>query len=223
MLHSFIEAEGILPGHRLPPERELALKLGLARTALRRELAELEREGRVIRHVGRGTFLSDNGLNPGMSHQAGRATEPIRTYPAEVFETRLIVEPPAAALAALRASQFDIQEMGKAIALGSRASTFSEFEKWDAAFHRQVILASRNNLLLTIYDSVHSVRSGKLWGKMKESSLNDDRMLAYTRQHHDIVSAIADRDGARAEACMAEHIVAARNATLGTGGHTAPR
>ncbi len=35
VLKDFIEAEGLEPGDRLPPERDLALKLGLPRTALR--------------------------------------------------------------------------------------------------------------------------------------------------------------------------------------------
>ena len=60
VLKDFIEAEGLEPGDRLPPERDLAFKLGLPRTALRRMLASLEKEGRLIRHVGRGTFIGSS-------------------------------------------------------------------------------------------------------------------------------------------------------------------
>ncbi|TGP67323.1 GntR family transcriptional regulator, partial [Mesorhizobium sp. M2D.F.Ca.ET.224.01.1.1] len=51
VLRDFVEAEGLQPGDRLPPERDLAVKLGLPRTALRRMLAEMEQEGRLLRHV----------------------------------------------------------------------------------------------------------------------------------------------------------------------------
>jgi len=48
-------------GDKLPPERELALQLGVSRTTLRRALAGMERVGVVARRVGRrgGTFIAD--------------------------------------------------------------------------------------------------------------------------------------------------------------------
>jgi DNA-binding FadR family transcriptional regulator len=215
ILHDFIEAEGIQPGDRLPPERDLSRKLGLPRTALRRELAQLEKEGRLIRHVGRGTFLSEQGLNPGASRTSTPSKELARTYPAEVFEARLIVEPKVAAIAATRATPFEIEEMRKAIHLASTASSLAEFEKWDAVFHRLIVQSARNNLLSDLYESIHAVRSGKLWGRMKELSLTPARMARYTSQHQAIHQAFIDRDGGRAEAYMLEHIADARNATLG--------
>ncbi|MBT5294680.1 MAG: GntR family transcriptional regulator, partial [Octadecabacter sp.] len=42
-------------GSRLPPERILADTLSLSRPELRKALAVLENEGRINRHVGRGT------------------------------------------------------------------------------------------------------------------------------------------------------------------------
>ena len=41
---------------RLPPERTLASDLGISRAVLRKALATLEREGKIWRHVGRGTL-----------------------------------------------------------------------------------------------------------------------------------------------------------------------
>jgi len=42
---------------RLPPERELAVLLGVSRSGLREGLEILEAEGRIWRHVGKGTFV----------------------------------------------------------------------------------------------------------------------------------------------------------------------
>src|SRR5688572_27744725 len=47
------------PGHRLPTERELQVELGVARNTLRKGLQRLEREGKIVRHVGRGTFVAE--------------------------------------------------------------------------------------------------------------------------------------------------------------------
>lgn len=47
----FIEAQGLVPGDRLPPERQLAADLGVSRATLGRALAALETQGRVeVRH-----------------------------------------------------------------------------------------------------------------------------------------------------------------------------
>jgi GntR family transcriptional regulator len=49
-------------GGRLPPERELAERLGVARETLRRALSDLEHEGLLDRRQGAGTFVSGQPL-----------------------------------------------------------------------------------------------------------------------------------------------------------------
>jgi GntR family transcriptional regulator len=55
---------GLVPGTRLPPERELARRLHVARMTVRHALDSLERRGLVARQVGRGggTFVADPKL-----------------------------------------------------------------------------------------------------------------------------------------------------------------
>lgn len=43
---------------KLPPERQLSAEFGVGRNAIRSALAILENDGIVVRHVGRGTFVS---------------------------------------------------------------------------------------------------------------------------------------------------------------------
>ncbi|AHG49239.1 GntR family transcriptional regulator (plasmid) [Rhizobium leguminosarum bv. trifolii CB782] len=216
VLKDFIEAEGLEPGDRLPPERDLALKLGLPRTALRRMLSSLEKEGRLIRHVGRGTFIAGSGVSSSaLRRPATNEGDTLRTYPAEVFEARLIIEPKIAALAALRATRQEVEEMQKSIARGSASEALGEFEKWDAVFHRIIVQAARNGLLASLYEGIHAVRAGNLWGKMKEQSLTSERMTAYIVSHQAILDAIKDRDSREAERNMYDHIIEARTNILG--------
>ena len=42
----------------MPPERDLADEFGVARNTVRRAVGFLEDDGTVVRHVGRGTFLT---------------------------------------------------------------------------------------------------------------------------------------------------------------------
>ncbi|MDX8482915.1 FCD domain-containing protein [Mesorhizobium sp. VK24D] len=217
VLRDFIEAEGLQPGDRLPPERDLAVKLGLPRTALRRMLAEMEQEGRLLRHVGRGTFVAERGATARTPYRAQNASrKELWTYPAEVFEARLIIEPKVAALAALRATPYETEEMQKVIQHGSTAATLAEFERWDAAFHQLVVAAARNGLLASLYEGIHSLRAGRLWGRMKEQSLTKERMQEYTVHHRAILQAIIDRDGGQAEQRMHNHILTARANILGS-------
>lgn len=54
----------LAPGERLPPERDLAARLGVSRMTLRQALAALERDGALVRRVGRdgGTFVAERRL-----------------------------------------------------------------------------------------------------------------------------------------------------------------
>jgi GntR family transcriptional regulator len=56
--------DGLEPGTRLPPERELARRLRVARMTVRHALDSLERRGLVARRVGRGggTFVTEPKL-----------------------------------------------------------------------------------------------------------------------------------------------------------------
>jgi GntR family transcriptional regulator len=54
-----VESGELLPGDRLPPERELSEQLGVNRMTLRRALGVLEAQGLVVRRHGVGTYISE--------------------------------------------------------------------------------------------------------------------------------------------------------------------
>src|ERR1700739_1632398 len=60
-LRSLVNAGDLRPGDRIPASRELALILGVHRTTVANAYAELESEGLIQGHVGRGTFIRGNG------------------------------------------------------------------------------------------------------------------------------------------------------------------
>ncbi|MFW6772933.1 FadR/GntR family transcriptional regulator [Nocardioides sp. CPCC 205120] len=64
-ISDFIEAQGLVGGDRLPPERQLAAELGVSRATLSRALAALETRGRIeVRH-GVGALVREPHLGPG--------------------------------------------------------------------------------------------------------------------------------------------------------------
>src|ERR1700721_4537095 len=60
-LRALVHAGDLRPGDRIPASRELATMLGVHRTTVANAYAELESEGLIQGHVGRGTYIKGNG------------------------------------------------------------------------------------------------------------------------------------------------------------------
>src|SRR6201995_4936657 len=56
-LHNWLAAGRYRQGDRLPPEHEVAARLGVSRGTLRSALQRLEESGEIIRRQGSGTFV----------------------------------------------------------------------------------------------------------------------------------------------------------------------
>jgi len=193
---------------RLPPERRLCEDLGVSRTGLRAALARLEAEGKLWRHVGKGTFV---GSRPTVD----TTTLPIirqLTSPAEVMEVRLLIEPRIASLAALRATPADIGHMERCLEKLDRAleqkgrQEGALYDRWDGTLHQSIAESTQNALLLALFNSLNSVRNLSSWGRLQTAALNKERWLLYCRQHRAVVEAIASRDPAAAERAMRNHL-----------------
>ena len=197
---------------RLPAERELATEFGVSRSTLRAALGVLEAEGKIWRHVGRGTFV---GERPGLDAPALSALVN-QTQPEEVMEVRLVLEPRIAALAARRATAADIEAMDRCIRKAETANDVATFELWDGALHRAIATGARNTLLLTLFDAVNAIRQEAIWGRLKEASLTAERQRLYNGQHRDCVDAIRDRNAMEADKHMVEHLTAVRENMFGS-------
>src|SRR5579863_5573381 len=56
-IRALVHGGDLRPGERIPASRELAAQLGVHRTTVANAYAELESEGLISGHVGRGTFI----------------------------------------------------------------------------------------------------------------------------------------------------------------------
>ena len=200
------------PGDRIPPERHLAEELGVGRASLRRALAELERGGRIRRHVGQGTFVTqDTGAEVVTTLRIAPPPSP-----ADVFELRLMIEPQVAALAALRGSAPELQRLHRIVEAGARAGDWVAWEAADAEFHTALAGAARNPLLDGVLATVNAIRAQRRWGETRAQTLNPDRQAAFVSQHRAIVAALDARDPDTAAAAMRDHLAAVHRAMVGT-------
>jgi DNA-binding FadR family transcriptional regulator len=193
--------EGVFPPEsRLPPERDLAARLRVGRGTLRKAFDALEREGLILRRVGHGTFVAPK--TPG--YDAALKLDAAPT-PADVMETRLMVEPAIAATAALRATAAEIETL-RQLAEADPEGDWREWERRDNAFHTALASASRNPLLVGLLETLHQMRRRDDWTRLRRLSHTPERQRANVNHHHEIVAAIARRDSDGAAVAMRHHL-----------------
>lgn len=189
---------------QLPTERALVAQLGVGRRAVRRALDVLEAEGAIWRHQGRGTFV---GPEPqGSSRRVNDLAR--RANPGEVMETRLMVEPQLARLAALRATAADIARLRSLCERIGASADADARELWDGAFHRLIARCADNPMLLGVFDLVDAVRREESWHALREQGRDAAALARSAEQHARIVEAIAQRAAAEAEVAMRTHLLA---------------
>jgi DNA-binding FadR family transcriptional regulator len=193
---------------RLPPERALAELFRVTRAELRKALAVLETEGRLRRHVGRGTFLaSGRGVSRSRIDELAEATTP-----RDAMQARLVVEPELARLAALNATTAQIAEMRSLCAQLRRVTTWREYESLDARFHALIAEASGSRLLVEIHHIINGVRRKVVWGHLNIRPVGPSADYHSFNEHDALVEAIANRDRRGAAEAMRQH----HTATLST-------
>jgi DNA-binding FadR family transcriptional regulator len=201
-------AQGTInPGGKLPTERDLASRFGLPRNTVRKTLAQLEAEGAITRHVGRGTFLADTGGFP-----AGSISH---TSPAELMEARMRLEPATAELIVINATPADFERMETCLDHAERGATLDDFEVWDAALHQALAAATHNRFVIRVFDMATAVRHQTEWGKLKDRVVTPERRIKYQEEHRAIVNALKARDADQARAAMLAHLQHARRNLFG--------
>jgi DNA-binding FadR family transcriptional regulator len=200
------------PGTKLPTERELSKRFNVPRNAVRKTLAELEAEGSITRHVGRGTFLA--GRAPGSIGEIP-GDNVSHTSPAELMDARLRIEPALAELIVTNATAADFERMEACLEKAEKAATLDEFELWDAALHQALAEATHNRFVIRILDMVTAVRRQAEWGKLKDRIVTPERRIRYQEEHRDIVGALKERDAERASASIVAHLQHARRNLFG--------
>jgi DNA-binding FadR family transcriptional regulator len=200
----------LAPGTRLPTERELVRRFGVPRNAVRRTLAQLEAEGSITRHVGRGTFVAGAAVADAIP-----AASAAHTSPAELMEARLRIEPALAELIVTNATSADFERMESCLERAEKAATLDEFELWDAALHEALAEATHNRFVARVLDMVTAVRQQSEWGKLKDRIVTPERRIRYQQEHREIVSALKARDADSARAAIVAHLQHARRNLFG--------
>lgn len=200
-LRDLIDNAGYRHNDRIPPERELCARLGTTRNQLRKALAELEAQGRIWRHVGRGTFV---GARPVLNLQDVTYLRD-QIKPEHVVAVRINIEPELSRLAAHQASKSDCEQMKLCARRCRDADDWRTYEAWDNNLHHAIARATRNQLYLYFFETLNSVRRSIVWGQPRETR-GPARNYSSFHEHDEIVAAITAGEGDLAADAMRRHL-----------------
>lgn len=202
-LRALIHDGGYAPGDKLPPERELIKTLSMTRTALRRALETLEREGNIWRHVGKGTFVSGLAAN---LNNGGLAEICRQITPHRMLQARSAIEPAIAREAAMNASDEALQRIHLAMSGAEQAPTWAEYEIYDGTFHRSVAQATENIVLVSIFDQILQIRRSVAWDTVVRDTVKPPEGYRSFLEHRAIANAIEERSPKAAQDAMRHHV-----------------
>ncbi len=200
-LRELIDNDGYRHNDRVPPERELCERLGTTRNQLRKALAELEAQGRIWRHVGRGTFV---GSRPVLNlKDVTYLRDQIK--PEQVVAVRFSVEPELCRLAARHANKTDREQMKLCADRCRAAEDWRSYEAWDNNLHHAIARATHNQLFLYFFETLNAVRRSIVWGRPR-ATRGPLRDYSSFTEHDAIQSAIVARAEDRAASEMVAHL-----------------
>jgi len=191
------------PGDQLPAERELAVRFGVSRTAVREAIKALHEKGLVEAYSGRGTFITDGTSRAirqslDLMLKIGQADNSIH-----LEEVREILEPEIAALAATRIEESQLAMMREAIAVMDRQRLEPEaYIEADLDFHLALAEAAANPLILSLIDSIVGLlREQRI--RIFQVDGGPDRGQGH---HRRILQAVESRNAVSAREAMRAHL-----------------
>lgn len=193
--------EAIINGHLEPGERmmeiQLADEMGVSRTPVREAIRKLELEGFVVMIPRKGAYV------------AGISLKDI----ADVFEIRAALESLAAALAAERITEEELEALERSLVKVGECTEANDLEALitvDTDFHDILYKASRNERLVQIVSNLREQIQ-----RFRMTSLSQPgRMKDALEEHRKLVEALSERNIELARTLAREHIEYAENSML---------
>jgi len=191
---------GLLPpGSRLPAERELCRRLGIARSTLRQALTALTQSGHVFATRGRrgGTFVSDPQppADPPSPEMLARWRE--------TCDQRLAVELGVAMLAAQRAERADLDALDEvAVILEGALEDFAAYRQADIRLHVGLAEATNSPRLVQAVTEVQ----GAMTDLIAYIAHPPQVLASSNTQHRRVLAAVREGDSMGAVRAMSEHL-----------------
>lgn len=202
VLKDFILQGNFKNGDYLPTEMELCKQMGIGRSTLREAVKILEYQGFVRKNHGVGVIVVDESL---------RATSDMLrlmllrkgTTMEELIEVRYINEIRTAELAAVNATQENLEEIEKhLLTMRNSLSTNQEYLNADIEFHLAIAKASQNKLFTMILQIIRPLIEDMIRETLKEHHRPEQSL----KFHEKIFISIKNKDPNLSASAMKEHL-----------------
>jgi GntR family transcriptional regulator, transcriptional repressor for pyruvate dehydrogenase complex len=195
------------PGTALPPERTLALRLGVSRASVREAVRVLEHAGVLDVRTGSGTYVTEQALSKTTLLRVEAAAAGQHS-PLDIMVVRRALEPVCAELAAQQHTTHDIALLRSTItAQAKELECGRDPSEPDRQFHLFLGSATHNILLYSMIKRVVEVMHQQLWHNVKLQSLGErGRATHFLQQHESILCRLEAGDGVAAAREMSEHL-----------------
>jgi GntR family transcriptional regulator, transcriptional repressor for pyruvate dehydrogenase complex len=201
-IRRLIGSGALKPGDLLPPERELAEKLGVGRSSVRDAVRTLEVMGILEPRQGHGTVVRDLSADALVVPLAS-VLQNKRVLISDLLDVRRMIEPGLAARAAANATEEEVRYMAAVLERHeAKLRKGEEAVDEDSEFHYAIAMAARNAVVLRVLDVLMDLlresrsRSLQVPGRPKRSFDG----------HRRILRAIQKRDAKGAEAAVHKHL-----------------
>lgn len=190
------------PGDRLPPERDIADEMGVSRSIISMCMLELETEGFVKSVPRQGTFVMDylkNGTPAILGALMNCSSERLDSGLFEsLMNTRIHIECECARLAALHATESDIDELEQTIEKMHMYACNDQFIQLDFDFHHSLSAASGN----AVYAMIVKSFEGAIRFFQKQVQVTAQTRVRAIELHAELLDAVRSHDSVRASDIM---------------------
>lgn len=191
ILKDYIKQNELIPGDKLPSERQLSAQLEVSRNSVREGLRLLETQGLIFTKTGIGSFVQQEIGNDSIMLQF------IKIDFAEVLEIKVMLELAAIENWVARATDKEIEQLEQTAQEMERIVEAGEYPfDLDKVFHGMLIAFQKNKMLIDILEEINSVLDG-YWRHVVQDI---ERLKATIPLHLDLVECIRQRNETEARA-----------------------
>ncbi|MHB1357790.1 MAG: FadR/GntR family transcriptional regulator [Anaerolineae bacterium] len=207
-IQGLIVADALHTGDKLPPERDLAERLGVSRPVIREALQVLSARGLAQIKPGCGTYVQEPSVQGTAAHlELYFKLKHCPNSLGDFFEIRRLLEVEAAGLAADRATTEDIAVLQASITeMAKHLESLPDYIKADVSFHLALAQAAHNDFMLMLIGTISNLLSQTI----SISASAPGAMPAGLAHHQNISRFIIDRNALGARGAMTLHMNAAQ-------------
>lgn len=205
-IKELIRTGELLPGDKLPPERELSRIFGVGRSSLREAISILDNMGLVEMKPRRGNFVCQV-KSPNLRDPILRMLEEDASRILELYELRKDIELAAAGQAALRRTIKDQQILRSALDHMEQSLKRGEMVVADERrFHLALARASKNFMRTHILNVIFDISHDHFVLVYQKFIEDGSHLPEIFQQHKRVFEAVEAQDPEAAKAAMAEHL-----------------